>query len=65
MWRTSSGATRQSLAENAVSRFKALLGVKLTSRTFENQRIEARVKCQILNRLVGLGLPVSERVPAT
>ena len=31
-WRTSSGATRQSLAENAVSRIKVLVGVKLASR---------------------------------
>jgi hypothetical protein len=36
-WRTSSGATRQSLAENAVSRFKALVGVKLASRELERQ----------------------------
>jgi hypothetical protein len=35
--RTSSGATRQSLAENAVSRFKALVVVRLAARGFENQ----------------------------
>ena len=33
VWRTASGATRQSLTENAVSRFKGLLGVKLTARS--------------------------------
>ncbi len=64
VWRTMSGATRQSLAENAISRFKALLGVKLKARTFAGQRVEALVKGQVLNRMVGLGLPVSERVPA-
>ena len=61
-WRVTSGATRQSLAENAVSRFKALVGVKLTARTFENQRIEALVKCGVLNRVSVLGLPRSERI---
>lgn len=61
-WRTVSGATRQSLAENAVSRFKALVGVKLTARGFENQRVEALVKCRVLNRMASLGLPISERV---
>ena len=61
-WRVTSGATRQSLAENAVSRFKALVGVKLTARIFENQRIEALVKCSVLNRMTALGLPRSERV---
>lgn len=61
-WRTVSGATRQSLAENAVSRFKALVGVKLAARTFENQQVEALVKCRVLNRMTSLGLPISERV---
>ncbi|NIW86594.1 MAG: hypothetical protein GWN09_08370 [Gammaproteobacteria bacterium] len=59
-----SGATRQSLAENAVSRFKAMVGIKLCARKFESQRVEALVKCQALNRMASLRLPVSERVPA-
>jgi hypothetical protein len=57
-----SGATRQSLAENAVSRFKALFGVKLAARAVENQQVEALVKCRVLNRMTALGLPISERV---
>jgi len=61
-WRTASGATRQSVAENAVSRFKALVGVKLAARTFENQQVEALVKCCVLNRMASLGMPISERV---
>ncbi len=61
-WRTSSGATRQSLAENTVSRFKALVGVKLSARRFDNQRVEAIVKRQVLNRMAALGLPTLERV---
>ena len=61
-WRTASGATRQSLAENAVSRFKAVVGVKLAARAFENQQVEALVKCRVLNRMASLGMPVSERV---
>ena len=62
-WRSSSGATRQSLAENAVSRFKALLGLKLSARGLERQQVEAAVKCRVLNRMGSLGLPQSERVP--
>ncbi len=62
-WRTSSGATRQSLAENAVSRFKALVGAKLASRELERQRFEVLVKTQVLNRMTALGMPRSERVP--
>ena len=64
VWRTTRGATRQSLAENAMSRFKGLLGVKLTARRFENQQVEALIKCQALNRLTALGLPQSEQIPA-
>lgn len=58
-WRTSSGATRQSLAENAVSRFKALVGVKLTARIFENQQVEARVKCRRLLTLRHRPIPLT------
>jgi hypothetical protein len=60
-WRTVSGAIRQSLAEDAASRFKALIGVKVAARAFENQRVEAHVKCRVLNRMASLGLPISER----
>jgi hypothetical protein len=57
-------AMRQSLAENAVSRFKALVGIKLASRKLGNQRVEALVKCRMLNRMAALGMPVSELIPA-
>ncbi len=61
-WWSSSGATRQSLAANAVSRFKALVGIKLSARELERQQVEAAVKCRVLNRMQSLGLPRSERV---
>ena len=50
------------LVVNAVFRFKALVGVKLTARKFENQRVEALVKCRVLNRMASLGMPRSERI---
>jgi len=61
-WRVASACTRQSLAENAVSRFKAVFGPKLASRRFESQQVEAIIKCSILNRMAALGLPRAERV---
>ena len=64
-WRTSSGATRHSLGENAISRFKGLEGFKLAARRLANLQVEAMVKCQVLNRMASLGLSVSERIPAT
>jgi hypothetical protein len=45
-----------------VSRFKALLGLELAARGFENQQVEALVKCHMLNRMASLGLPISERI---
>jgi hypothetical protein len=48
-WRVGSGCTRQSLAENAVSRFKGLFGPKLSARRFDNQRTEAMIKCAAID----------------
>ena len=61
-WRVSSGCTRQSLAENAMSRLKGLLGTKLSARRFDSQRAEALIKCGVLNRMTGLGMPESVRI---
>ncbi len=61
-WRVASGCTRQSLAENAVFRFKTLFGPKLRARRLENQKAEGLIKCDILNRMRSLGMPVSERI---
>ena len=60
-WRISSGCTRQSLAENAMSRFKTLFGPKLSARRFDNQRVEAIIKCEVLNRMSSWGMPESVR----
>ncbi len=61
-WRVDSGCTRQSLAENAVFRFKSLVGARFRARRFDNQRVEGWIKCMVLNRMVNLGMPVSERI---
>jgi hypothetical protein len=61
-WRVTSGCTRQSLAENAVFRFKRLFGVRFRARRFDKQRVEGWIKCMVRNRMANLGLPVSERM---
>jgi hypothetical protein len=61
-WRVSTGCTRRSLAENAVSRFKTLFGGRFWARTLESQQVEALVKSAALNRMTGLGMPTSVRV---
>ena len=49
-------------APSAVSRYKAILGVSLSARTVKNQKVEAAIKCAVLNRMAELGMPRSERV---
>ena len=61
-WRLTSGCTRQSLAENAVSRFKKLFGTALSARRLDNQRVEAILKCAALNRMTSVGMPQTVRV---
>jgi len=43
-------------------RFKAAFGGKLRARTIENQRVEAVIKCAVLNRMTELGMPRTLRV---
>ena len=61
-WRIASGCTRQSLAENAVFRVKAIFGPNLRARRLENQKAEGLIKCDILNRMTSLGMPMSARI---
>ncbi len=48
-WRVASGCTRQSVAENAVFRFKRIFGSRLRARRFDNERVEGWITCMVLN----------------
>src|SRR3712207_8085331 len=48
-------------AETAVFRYKAIIGRDLRARTLPAQKTEARAACAVLNRMTGLGMPVSDR----
>ncbi len=61
-WHTQSGYSKRSLAETAVHRYKAIIGPAMRARTLQGQRVEAKVGCQILNRMTSLGMPESHRV---
>jgi transposase len=61
-WQRSSGYNRRSLVETAVCRYKTIIGRRLHARTLPNQRTEAKIGCNVLNRMARLGLPVSVRV---
>jgi hypothetical protein len=61
-WYTSSGYSRRSLVENAVFRYKSIVGQRMRSRSLGSQRIEVRLACKILNTMTSLGRPDSYRM---
>jgi hypothetical protein len=44
-------------------RYNTVIGRRLYAQTLSNQRTEAKVGCNVLNRMTGLGMPVSARIP--
>ena len=58
-WYATSGYSRRSLVENAVFRYKAILGQRMRSRSLGSQRADVRLACKILNTMTGLGMPDS------
>jgi hypothetical protein len=61
-WQRSSGYCRRSLVETAMYRYKTIIGRRLHVRTLPNQKTEAKIGCNVLNRMTSLGMPVSVRV---
>jgi hypothetical protein len=60
-WQQAVGYGKRSLGETAVFRYKAIIGQRLRARILPSQKTEARVGCAVLNRMTGLGMPVSQR----
>jgi len=58
-WKRESGYHRRSLVETAMMRMKTIFGSGLSSRRFHNQATEMTVRCAVLNRMTGLGMPDS------
>ena len=56
-WEQESSYTRRSLVETAVSRYKAIFGGSMRSRTIATQKVEATLACAVLNRMTRLGMP--------
>lgn len=59
-WKKESGYHRRSLAETGMFRFKKIFGNNLYSRKIETQKKEAQIKIKVLNKMTGLGMPISE-----
>jgi hypothetical protein len=61
-WQRSSGYNRRSLVEAAMFRYKTIIDRRLRARILPNQRTEAKLGCNVLNRMTGLGMPISIRI---
>ena len=56
-WYKRSGCTKRSMVENAVYRYKQIIGREMRARTLARQRVEHRIGFEILNRMTALGMP--------
>jgi transposase len=61
-WQRSSGYNQRSLVETAMFRYKTIIGRRLHAPTLPNQRTEAKIGCNVLNRMTSLGMPISIRI---
>ena len=61
-WQRRSGYNRRSLVETAMYRYKTVVGRRLRARTLPNQRTEAKIGCNVLNRMTTLGMPATVRI---
>lgn len=58
-WKETARYHRRSLVETVMFRIKVILGNKLSSRLFENQKVETAIWCKIINHMTQLGMPMS------
>ena len=61
-WQRESGYRRQAGVENLFLRYKRVLGDSLRVRTYESQKREAMMGCNVLNRMAELGKPESRAI---
>ncbi len=61
-WKKENGYHRRSLNEVAMFRYKTIFGGELDARAFENQRTEVKLKCWVLNKFIGIGMPEAYKV---
>jgi len=60
-WKKKTDYHRRNIAESTMFRFKNMFGDKLTSRNINQQKIEVKIKCAILNKMTRLGMPDTYR----
>ena len=61
-WHKRSGYSKRSMVENAMYRYKTIIGGRMMSHVLAGQRVEVQLACSILNAMASLGMPDSYRV---
>ena len=61
-WQKTSSYNQRSRVETQMGRWKTVIGPKLKARSFENQKTEAKIGVNILNKMTKLGRPKFEAV---
>ncbi len=61
-WHIESGYSKRSKVETSFSRYKAIVGPAMRARGLASQRVEARIGCKILNRMLALGRPAGQMI---
>jgi hypothetical protein len=61
-WQRHSGYCERSLVETAMFCCKTIIGRRLHARALSNQKTEARIGCDVLNRMTRPGMPISVRI---
>ena len=61
-WQRRSGYNRRSLVETAMYRYKTIIGRQLLARTLSSQQVEAKIGCNVLNRMTSFGMPATIRI---
>jgi hypothetical protein len=61
-WHKNSGYSKRAMVENAMYRYKTIIGRSMRSRTLAGQRVEVQLSSEILNTMNRLGMPDSYRV---
>ena len=61
-WHKRSGYSKRSMVENAIYRYKTIIGRGMRSRTLTGQRVEVQLACRVLNTMTSFGMPDSYRL---
>jgi hypothetical protein len=61
-WQRRSRYNRRSLVETAMYRYKTIIGRRLLARTLSGQQVEAKIGCNVLNRMTSFGMPATIRI---